>query len=266
MSCRNIKINSSGKVQCGSEWKWNITNAAFSDYDLWVILGGRGKLTALADGKEYFLSAGDCFILRGGDSYHGVTDKKDPLLVIYAHFDFLDTGGIPLRPFENPPALYRKISNFPFFTGMIERMVFRFRENKREAAETWLKAAFAEISYQDFSLPQDDAMDENRLLIESIKHEIMDHPEKHYSLKEIARKSSYCRDHFSRLFKAVTGITFRDFLIQTRMEKAKFLLDSSGLSVGKTARLSGYGDIYLFSRQFKTITGKSPTEYRSRKK
>ena len=266
MNCENIKINSSGKVQCGSEWKWKISGTSFPDYDLWCILGGKGSLSAFEEGREYALSAGDCFILRGGDSYHGFTDRKDPLLVIYAHFDFLDGKGRTLRPFNGAPALYRKISNFPFFTGILERMALRFRENKHDAAEVWLKAVLAEISYQDFNISRNESIDENHLLIEKIKHEIMDYPEKRCSLKEIAEKSSYCRDHFSRLFKSVTGVSFRDFLIQTRMEKAKFLLSSSGLSVGKTAQLCGYGDIYMFSRQFKTVTGKSPTEYRNRKR
>ncbi|OGV47544.1 MAG: hypothetical protein A2017_11255 [Lentisphaerae bacterium GWF2_44_16] len=266
MDSKDIKINSAGKVQCGSEWKWKISGTSFPDYDLWCILGGKGKLTVFEGGREYMLSAGDCFILRGKDSYYGITDKKDPLLVIYAHFDFLDTGGRVLRPFNGVPARYRKISNSPFFTGILERMALRFRENRHDSAEIWLKAALAEISYQDFSISSDEAMDENRLFIENIKREIMDYPERRHSLKEIAEKSSYCRDHFSRLFKSATGISFREFLIQTRMEKAKFLLDSSGLSVGKTARLCGYGDIYMFSRQFKTITGKSPTEYRDGKR
>ena len=45
---------------------------------------------------------------------------------------------------------------------------------------------------------------------------------------------------------------------------AKELLRGTSLSVGEVAERAGYGDIFLFSRQFKRCAGLTPSAYRSR--
>jgi AraC-like DNA-binding protein len=83
-------------------------------------------------------------------------------------------------------------------------------------------------------------------------------------VNRLAEKAGYTRSHFSRLFKAQTGLSPRQYVINARIVLAKELLRGTTLSVSEVAKRAGYGDIFLFSRQFKRTAGLTPSAYRSR--
>ena len=256
MKLKNIKINSCGKVHCRPDWYWD--TGKFKDYDLWSIFGGRGKLLDCETGIEYELSAGDCFVLQKGNHYIGTTDLEDPLIVIYVHFDF--------KREKERPSLYRKIGNIQFFESILDRVVLRFIEGNKEESELWLNSAFAEIfGYDNIQTDFNHNVSKLSLMIDRLKTEILEYPERDHSLKLIAADAGFCRDYFSKVFKRSCGIPFMDFLMKVRIEKAKYLLRCTTLKITEIAALSGYSDIYLFSKQFKHKTGISPSLYRSRR-
>lgn len=59
-----------------------------------------------------------------------------------------------------------------------------------------------------------------------------------------------------------TGLSFKQFLNQLRIEEAKRLLELSDLRVNEVADKVGYDNVTHFNRTFKTTTGQSPTAYR----
>ncbi len=255
MKFKDLKILSCGKVHCEASWTWD--TGLFRDYDLWTVLGGRGLLVDRKTKREYELSAGDCFILQKGESYYGSTDKRNPLLVVYIHFDFDDSDESKI------PDLYRKIEKTSFFSGILDRFLLSVAESAKEESEVWFNAAIAEINSTDRKTDANSA-GQSRLktIIEELKNEIIEYPGKKYSLKDISFKAGFCRDHFAKAFKASGGISFMDFLIYARLERAKYLLRTSGLKISDIASQCGYSDIYIFSRQFKNKTGSSPSSYR----
>jgi AraC family transcriptional regulator, arabinose operon regulatory protein len=81
-------------------------------------------------------------------------------------------------------------------------------------------------------------------------------------VRELARETGYSPDHFSRVFKQVTGQTPQALKVQARLERARQLLTESSLSISMIANALGYEDVFFFSRQFKEKTGRTPTAYR----
>ena len=75
-----------------------------------------------------------------------------------------------------------------------------------------------------------------------------------------ARLLNYTPQHFSKIFKEVSGMTFTDYLNQVRIEKAVSLIQTSDLTVVAVAEKCGFNNIRSFNRIFKKITGKTPTE------
>lgn len=67
--------------------------------------------------------------------------------------------------------------------------------------------------------------------------------------------------YFSRMFRQYMGVTFTDYLIEIRMEKAKELLGQGKYKVYEVSRKVGYSSEKYFCRVFKQFTGQSPTEY-----
>jgi len=69
--------------------------------------------------------------------------------------------------------------------------------------------------------------------------------------------------YLSILFKKKLGVTFIDYLINLRLEKAKELLRDTAKRTYEVAAETGYGDPQYFSVCFKKFTGLTPTEYRA---
>jgi two-component system response regulator YesN len=61
----------------------------------------------------------------------------------------------------------------------------------------------------------------------------------------------------------VLGVTFRDYLLKVRLERAKVLLAAGHVSITEVAYDVGYGDLARFDKVFKRYTGLTPSAYRS---
>ncbi len=67
---------------------------------------------------------------------------------------------------------------------------------------------------------------------------------------------------FSRAFKRCYGVTFQEYLINARMEKASQLLVNPNVLVADVASQVGFKDPSYFTRAFKKVKGISPSECR----
>lgn len=81
------------------------------------------------------------------------------------------------------------------------------------------------------------------------------------SLNSLCNYLCISTSHFSTIFKEVTGETFMEVLIRTRMQKAKELLENTTLKNYEIAEKVGFSDPHYFGISFKKMTGKTPTEY-----
>ncbi len=85
------------------------------------------------------------------------------------------------------------------------------------------------------------------------------------SLGEVARHCSVSEGHLSRMFHHSTGLTFREYLTQVRVERAKSLLTHSARSITEIAFESGFQSLSQFHRAFRKAYGVSPGEMRSQR-
>lgn len=85
------------------------------------------------------------------------------------------------------------------------------------------------------------------------------------NLGEVARHCSVSEGHLSRMFHRATGLTFREYLTQVRMERAKLLLVQSSKSVTEIAFESGFQSLSQFHRVFRKVHGVSPGEMRGKR-
>lgn len=67
----------------------------------------------------------------------------------------------------------------------------------------------------------------------------------------------------SKLFKQTTGQTFKEYLINKRVEEAKRLMLTTNYSIKEISELVGAGTYNSFVRMFKNKVGVSPGQYRS---
>jgi len=85
--------------------------------------------------------------------------------------------------------------------------------------------------------------------------------EKDISLAEIADIAHMSPTAFCRYFKQHTRKSFSRFLNEIRVGQACKLLHEKPTSVSEVAFASGFNNLSNFNRQFKKVTGTTPTEY-----
>ena len=94
--------------------------------------------------------------------------------------------------------------------------------------------------------------------------QVLDYMELHYSetisTRDIAKKMTYSKEHFCRLFKNYFRTSFTAYLTQFRIEKAKMLLLQE--SSTKVAEQCGFSSQSNFAKAFKNQVGVTPAKYR----
>jgi len=82
-------------------------------------------------------------------------------------------------------------------------------------------------------------------------------------LPRLARDVAGCSPgHLARLFREQTGLSFRDYLIELRLQKAADLLERTQLPVGQIAGRVGYDDPSRFTIHFRRRFRHPPGKFR----
>ncbi len=81
-------------------------------------------------------------------------------------------------------------------------------------------------------------------------------------IEDVAAQFEMSTKYFRSLFKKCYNATPTQYLISLRLQTAVNLLTESDLSISEIAALSGFSDVYYFSKLFKSRFAVSPKDYR----
>ena len=82
------------------------------------------------------------------------------------------------------------------------------------------------------------------------------------TLEEVSSVASLSPTYFSKKFKLITGMGFKEYLNYVRLKHAQTALLTSDSSITDIALEYGFNDSNYFKDLFKKVYGKSPREYR----
>jgi AraC-like DNA-binding protein len=251
-----------GVFPCEPDWAWDTAVTPLPDFDLWAVFGGRGSMDT-PDGPLN-LAQGDCLLLRPRRRYVCRCDPGDPLLVHVIHFDYLEAdGSVRVPPEEALPPLHRPLVDVEFFRALTARTIRAHLDGAVRSSTDWLQAALHELESQDRERAvAGPHVDPRTRRILEVKARILADPGRSWRVADLAASCHLSPDHFTRLFKSELGLTPREFIMRCRIDAARRLLLSSSHSVARIAALTGFSDIYHFSRQFKARAGRSPSRFR----
>jgi len=92
---------------------------------------------------------------------------------------------------------------------------------------------------------------------------INEHLHEEMQLADLAALLEMSQFHFSHQFKQSLGISPHQYLLQQRIDRAKQLLRQSEQSIMDIAFLCGFNSHSHLSKQFRQLTGMTPTAYRT---
>ena len=130
-------------------------------------------------------------------------------------------------------------------------------EKMKEIAETLKENGFELID------------DRKGQLIDHIKTVIIElihyqrEKEEHINFSDyISKEAGYDYSYLSNLFSSVEGTTIEKYIIHQKIEKAKELLVYDELTLSEIAWQLGYSSVQHLSRQFKKVTGLTPSHFK----
>lgn len=83
-----------------------------------------------------------------------------------------------------------------------------------------------------------------------------------FTAEEMETNCGLSYKYAGTLFKEATGQTIREYQRTLRIRRAKQLLEETDTSVTEIAQMTGFSDVFYFSKVFRAEQGCSPSEYR----
>lgn len=104
----------------------------------------------------------------------------------------------------------------------------------------------------------------NSNVIEDTVSYITEHFADELTVHELASRAMLSPYHFIRIFKKETGFTPHEYLINTRISTAKYLLKTTRYSIKDICFHTGFSCESVFCTSFKKNVGVTPAEYRNK--
>lgn len=241
-----------------------------------------GKAEHTINNRTFLLSAGDYFLINLNDahSYREIAGT-DGFRIINCLFlpRFIDGTLESVGSFHELLDNYfhdfgyrkgservtlRSYHDSDGFVGtLMEKMLGEYRE-KRPGFEEILRSCLVSLLV---CLARNDTegMEMDRIT-PFIKEYVAAHYSRPIGLSDVQKELNFSLTHLSVTFKRDTGMSFRDYLIKIRMERACRLLRLSEKTVGEISEAVGYSDPAFFYKSFQKALGQTPKEYRNREK
>ena len=206
-----------------------------------IVLSGKGQLTDKYGTHK--IGAGELFIIRPGETTVYTADEREPWHYVWIGFD-----GEEAERFDTECSVYKA----PFDLG---RKLQGLVEKSETAREAYI-AIIYELTYHLFAKAAS-APDKLSQIKAYIEYKYMED----ITVSALTATFGFERSYLYRMFKTRYGIGLKEYIMSVRFERAKGFLEG-GHTVAETAYLVGYKDEFNFSRAFKKLIGKSPSEYK----
>ena len=233
-----------------------------------------GSYTLLLDGVEHEIEKGD-LVLFCSNAIHHVFTKNLPENEYYVikisptfflQFSTQEEGTEYVMRFainrkENKNIWKREELEGTSLLAALQSLIDE-HENAKYASQVAIKLKIMELlveilrsdSTTDTKVPHN----QTASLIYNTMVYVRNHYAEDMDERELARSLGMSYSYFSRSFKRVTGITFKQYLNRIRVNQAEKLLCRGSASVSEIATKCGYNSISYFINVYKSITGKTP--------
>jgi AraC-like DNA-binding protein len=242
---------------------------AVRDHFLFVyVIQGRGEY--MAEGRKYTLTGGQSFILFPNVLTTYEADEMEPWEYIWIGFFGMKASEIMMRIGLSPasPVLsHRRPERIAQLIGGL----MSYESVRDECLDKLFYSGSLNLLLAQVVADKSPHLPEKTEIpadtrIAQAQSFIKQHFDKSMDITTVARHVGLERSYFTKRFKAITGISPYEYLLQLRLSKGKQLLEQTDMAVDHIALLLGFNDGFHFSNFFRHRTGTSPAKYRTEMK
>lgn len=159
--------------------------------------------------------------------------------------------------------------NCDFITDIIRSIEIEWQTNKMYfdlMANAKIGELFVLLARECSSLSTFAVEEKTVRRIKNLRTTLFNSLDREWTVEQLAAEINISPSYFHSLYKAVFGISPIQDLIKMRISSAKRLLQHSQLPISEISINLGYKSPYHFSRQFRQLSGMSPSKYRKMSK
>ena len=235
----------------------------------------QGSMEIIEDGIPYRIMPDQIFFLKSGVHHWGEKPFETGSSWYYAHF-YCDAPSSCME--ELPGGIYydEKICLKPsekdrYFTTLPKLMDCKtktqIKRNFEKMIEAHVHGNIPQASirlWQVFLECAQNAQDDkvSNGYVEQIQNYVRQHYVDGFTSVQIQEACGLSYKYAGTLFKEVTGQTIKEYQCTLKLRKAEQLLKETDKSIAEVAQLTGFSDMFYFSKIFHKKKGCSPGEYR----
>ncbi len=241
-------------------------------FEITFILSGGGTYTT--DSGEHPMEAGDAFVFAGNE-FHCISQvAEEGLTIMNLHFEPYFLEGFSEEHlnvcYAHSPAFSNRIPakdaadlrpSFFAIQAELEQQGEEYPMAIRSHLQQLMIALLRNHGYADSQAPRP----QMQTLMESLRY-IDSHFTQPLTLEDLSKIAGLTPPYYSAAFKHAFNRTPWDYILNKRVEYAiHLLLSQRDQNMLEIATLAGFNNTANFNKQFKRLTGMTPTAYRNSK-
>lgn len=262
-----ISYHMSGKFIAESD-SWVHYTRKLDDYELMLVT--KGILYIANEKNQFTVKEGEYIFMSPTDFQHGFKESRCSFYWLHVRYknecnEEKDTRieSQNVQTIEIPQKA--KLPSAERVIVLLKQLQDSDRRYENEKFNSFLAAAILteiELQTKNTGNIQKEKSHPQEHLIEDIKDFINWNLQRNLKVSDIADYFGYNEKYLTTLFKTISGIAIKQYILQLKMEKAKITLSDTNQQISEIAYSLGFDDVHNFSNAFKKITGLSPTEYK----
>lgn len=234
------------------------------------------ELIAIYDGEADFYIDSTCYSLKTGEVlvippyciHRAIVSPGTSYDCICFDLSILWDNALRRELEEGTLTVKRYLSHDCPYTPDMHRCVRNAIRACEENAPGWemdaignLSILFGQLKRDGFFVRADTKTAEHNF-DKTVTEYVTEHFAEPITSSTVARELYINNSYFCRLFKKRFGTCFADYLLEYRIERAKFYINNTNDSISEIALKTGFNSFSYFSKVFKRFVGMTPSEFK----
>ena len=230
-------------------------------FEIDLMISGNG--VSHINGESYSLSKGDMVLLSPADHHNYILEDNTALEFVNIAFPM---GLIPPQAVSVIPSNVKVVhlaeKDYECVKNVCDFLVDKY-DNNRESSALLMKTSIEWIFiFLSFSIEKQQKASSVWNFSEVLIYINNNFSQEDLNRATVAKIMHMSPTHFSKIFHKMIGLSFQDYLLNTRLNYANGMLKMTNMTISEIAAASGFGSESYFSKVFKKRFGVSPGKIR----
>lgn len=249
-------------------------------HDFWeLVYADKGDITVFSEDKSYVLNQGSIIFHKPNEWHNIHSDSESATNVAVISFEcnssamdffknkILSAGQEQKIIISKIISEYTSAFSTPLDNPYTNRLVRKAEQQigSEQLLRQYLAEFLISLLRQNSPMQGRSQLSINResSLLNMLVNYMLDHITESITISDLVRYSGTNKTTISAVFRNNFNMSVMEYFISLKIDLAKKYLREDNYNITQISDILGYSGIHYFSRQFKKVTGMSPSEYSS---